>query len=97
MPTVLIEGYEFRFYSSDGNEPPHVHVLRDDNEAKIWLVPVALQHNHGYSASELDRIFAIDAPEPGAPVGGVECLLQLILLLKKLAQRVCVSPARNCA
>jgi hypothetical protein len=59
MPTVLIEGYKFRFYSSDGSEPPHVHVLRDDNEAKVWLVPVALQHNHGYSAVELDRILRL--------------------------------------
>ncbi len=59
MPTVVIEGYKFRFYSSDGLEPPHVHVLRDDNEAKIWLLPVALQHNHGYSVRELDRILRL--------------------------------------
>ncbi|NTU62789.1 MAG: DUF4160 domain-containing protein [Chloroflexi bacterium] len=59
MPTVLIEGYKFRFYSSDGIEPPHVHVLHDNNEAKIWLLPVALQHNHGYSATELDRILRL--------------------------------------
>jgi hypothetical protein len=59
VPTVVIEGYKFRFYSSDGLEPPHVHVLRDDNEAKIWLLPVALQHNHGYSVRELDRILRL--------------------------------------
>lgn len=34
MPTITIEGYKFRFYSSDINEPPHVHVIRDDNVAK---------------------------------------------------------------
>jgi hypothetical protein len=59
VPTVVIEDYKFRFYSSDGLEPPHVHVLRDDNEAKIWLLPVALQHNHGYSVRELDRILRL--------------------------------------
>jgi hypothetical protein len=59
VPTVVIEGYKFRFYSSDGLEPPHVHVLRDDNEAKIWLLPVALQHNHGYSVRDLDRILRL--------------------------------------
>ncbi len=59
MPTVLIEDYKFRFYSSDGNEPPHVHVLRDNNEAKVWLLPVSLQHNHGYNAAEVDRILRL--------------------------------------
>lgn len=37
MPTILIDGYKFRFYSSDIDEPPHVHVIRDDKVAKIWL------------------------------------------------------------
>jgi len=31
MPTIIIKGYKFRFYSSDINEPPHIHVLRDQN------------------------------------------------------------------
>ena len=56
---MLIEGYKFRFYSLDGHEPPHVHVLRDSNEAKIWLLPVSLQHNHGYNAAEVDRILRL--------------------------------------
>ncbi len=59
MPTVIIEGYKFRFYSSDIGEPPHVHVLRDNNEAKIWLQPVVLQHNHGYNQTELNRILRL--------------------------------------
>ena len=34
MPTVLRAGpYRFLFYSSDAEEPPHVHVERDDNSA----------------------------------------------------------------
>ncbi|MCL5997852.1 MAG: DUF4160 domain-containing protein [Chloroflexi bacterium] len=59
MPTILIDGYKFRFYSSDLFEPPHVHVLREENEAKIWLQPVMLQHNHGYNHAELNRILRL--------------------------------------
>lgn len=42
MPTVLIiEGFVFFFYSSEGNEPPHIHVERAGAKAKWWLVPEA--------------------------------------------------------
>ncbi len=57
MPTVLRSGpYRFFFYAGDGNEPPHVHVERDDCEAKFWLDPVRLERNHGFSRKELNRI-----------------------------------------
>ena len=59
MPTIIIESYKFRFYSSDGNEPPHVHVLREDNEAKIWLQPVVVEYNLRYSGVELNRILKL--------------------------------------
>ena len=59
MPTIVIEGHKFRFYSSDVQEPPHVHVLRGENVAKIWLVPVGVEHNHGYSQPELNRILRL--------------------------------------
>lgn len=40
MPTVLfINGYKFFFYSSEGNEPAHVHIFKGDAEAKVWLEP----------------------------------------------------------
>lgn len=43
MPTVLRSGpYRFFFYSSDHDEPPHVHIERDDRIAKFWLDPVRL-------------------------------------------------------
>ena len=42
-PTVLREGlYRFYFCSHEPNEPPHVHVDRDDRSAKLWLEPVTL-------------------------------------------------------
>ena len=59
MPTIQIERYGFRFYSSDGGEPPHVHVLDGNNEAKIWLQPVAVEYNHGYNVPELNSILRL--------------------------------------
>lgn len=57
MPTVYRSGpYRFFFYSGDRNEPPHVHVERDDCEAKFWLDPVRLEGSHGFGASEISRI-----------------------------------------
>jgi hypothetical protein len=57
MPTVLRSGpYRFFFYAGDQDEPPHVHVERDDCEAKFWLDPVRLQWSVGFSAKEVNRI-----------------------------------------
>jgi hypothetical protein len=57
MPTVLRAGpYRFYFYSHEPNEPPHVHVDRDDLSAKFWLQQVGLARNFGFSPKELRRI-----------------------------------------
>ena len=57
MPTVLRSGpYRFFFYAGDGSEPPHVHVERDDCEAKFWLDPVRLERSHGFSRKEINRL-----------------------------------------
>ena len=57
MPTLLRVGpYRFFCYAGDRDEPPHVHVERDDNKAKFWLTPVRLQFNGGFSRSEIGRI-----------------------------------------
>ena len=61
MPSFRIAGYVFRFYSSDGVEPPHIHVLKDGSEAKVWMAPLALQHNHGYTQRELAEILRLCA------------------------------------
>jgi len=55
MPTVLREG-PYRVYGHEPNEPPHVHVDRDDQTAKFWLAPVGLARNLGFSSHELRRI-----------------------------------------
>jgi hypothetical protein len=57
MPTVLRSGpYRFYLYAGDGAEPPHVHVERDDSEAKFWLDPVSLERSYGFRAKERNRI-----------------------------------------
>ena len=57
MPTVLRSGpYRFHFYSSDVDEPPHVHVERGENTAKFWLSPVRLQSSGGFRPVEVRRI-----------------------------------------
>ena len=57
MPTVLRSGpYRFYFYASDGAEPAHVHVERDDETAKFWLDPVRLQSSGGCGRRELYQI-----------------------------------------
>ena len=57
MPTVKIIGpYRFFFYSGDYDEPPHIHVERDNNVAKFWLQPVRLQNSGRFKRKELNRI-----------------------------------------
>ncbi len=42
MPTILrIDAYRFYFYSHKPNEPPHIHIDRDDSTAKFWLEQVS--------------------------------------------------------
>ena len=59
MPTIRIGAYKFRFYSSDRLEPPHVHIIRDNYVAKVWLSPVSLQYNRGYRLEELNGILRL--------------------------------------
>jgi uncharacterized protein DUF4160 len=57
MPTVIRSGpYRFYFYSHEPDEPPHIHIHRDDCPAKFWIVPVQLAANVGFHAHELREI-----------------------------------------
>ncbi len=54
MPVILRDGpYRFFFYAGDRREPPHIHVRRDQEEAKFWLSPVRLERNRGFADHEL--------------------------------------------
>ncbi len=57
MPTILRTGpYRFFFYATDRDEPPHVHVEREDKLIKFWLDPVRLHYSIGFSRNEMRRI-----------------------------------------
>ena len=57
MPTVLrIGAYRFYFYSHEPNEPPHIHIDRDNLSAKFWLEPVALAKSIGFRGKELRKL-----------------------------------------
>jgi hypothetical protein len=58
MPTFLRKGpYRFFIWSMDCQEPPHVHVERDDHAAKFWLSPVRMQSSGGFRRNEISRIW----------------------------------------
>lgn len=60
MPTIWNEhGFRFSFFASDRNEPPHVHVFKDDADGKWWLVPIRESRSNGFKASELRTIRSI--------------------------------------
>ena len=60
LPTVLRSGpYRFFFYSADRDEPAHVHVEREESEAKFWLDPVRLEWSRGFARMEIRRIEAL--------------------------------------
>jgi hypothetical protein len=60
VPTILrVKGYRIGFYSSEPDEPAHVHVSKAGNEAKFWLSPVQLSWNKGFREVELREIARI--------------------------------------
>ena len=60
MPVFLRDGpYSFYVVSWDRNEPPHVHVRRDNGSAKFWLNPVELANSRNFDRAELRRILRI--------------------------------------
>jgi hypothetical protein len=74
MPVVLrVNGYKFFFYEADvANEPPHVHVSKEGNEAKFWLDPISAAREGRFRKSNLrdiqriiedNRDFLLDAWE----------------------------------
>ncbi len=62
VPTVCRIGpYRFYFYSHEPNEPPHIHVDRDNFSAKFWLENVALATNVGFRQNEINKIHELVA------------------------------------
>jgi len=63
MPVIFREGgARFFFFSNEGSprEPVHVHVEKNDAEAKFWIRPdVALAESFGFSRRELTELARI--------------------------------------
>ncbi|WP_083439028.1 DUF4160 domain-containing protein [Herbaspirillum autotrophicum] len=60
MPTILRSGpYRLYFYSHEPNEPPHIHIDRDNASAKFWTEHVALACNVGFSVHELGMLLQL--------------------------------------
>jgi Domain of unknown function (DUF4160) len=57
MPAALRHrAYRIYFYSHEPDEPPHVHIDRDNLSAKFGLSPVSLASNLGFGARELRQV-----------------------------------------
>ncbi|MGF9694805.1 DUF4160 domain-containing protein [Rhizobium sp. 0TCS1.26] len=62
MPVVLRwRGHRFLFYSMEVGEPPHIHVLKDAKQLKVWLSDLRLARNVGFAPHELNDILKIIA------------------------------------
>lgn len=60
MPVLLrLQGFRILFYSRDRSEPPHVHVERGDNHAKVWLNPPRLAKDGGFTDREIRQIMRV--------------------------------------
>jgi hypothetical protein len=54
---ILYDGpYSFIFFSSDKGEPAHIHVKRERQIAKFWLVSISLAKNRGFPEHGLGKI-----------------------------------------
>ncbi|HUP62413.1 MAG TPA: DUF4160 domain-containing protein [Thermoanaerobaculia bacterium] len=57
MPTIKVIGqFRFFFSSSDGSEPPHVHVEHEGRVGKFWLDPVKLSKAGHLAEHQLRQI-----------------------------------------
>ena len=58
MPVILrVHGYKFFFYEADvAYEPPHVHVTKEGNDAKLRLDPIRVARAGRLRKSDLRDI-----------------------------------------
>ena len=59
MPTIFIFfGFRFMFYSNN-HEPIHVHILKDEHEAKYNVMSMEMISNFGFKKQELALIESV--------------------------------------
>jgi len=57
VPSIKTIGqFRFFFSSSDGSEPPHVHVQHERKVAKFWLEPIELAESGRLPNHQLNAI-----------------------------------------
>ena len=60
MPKIFEwKGYKFFFFSNEGDplEPCHIHIRKDKNVAKFWVLPeVSLASSWGMKSKELNPL-----------------------------------------
>lgn len=60
MPVLLRwHGHRILFYSKEIGEPPHVHVLKDRKQLKVWLRDMSVARNVGFAAHEVNAILNV--------------------------------------
>jgi hypothetical protein len=59
MPSRIIQGYKLQFYSADRTEPPHLHIVKAEKRAKIWLADLSIAWNRNFNPKELQQILDI--------------------------------------
>ena len=60
MPTVLrASGCRVFFTAHDRSEPPHVHVVRADGHAKVWLDPIELAWARGLRSDQVTELLEL--------------------------------------
>lgn len=53
MPTILREnGFRFFFYSHEGNEPAHIHIIGRGGEMKVWLYSLTIAYAYNLTATD---------------------------------------------
>lgn len=52
-PIVLrVQGYRIGWWSNEGSEPPHVHVLKGGAVSKWWLLDLSESYSYGFNPAE---------------------------------------------
>jgi hypothetical protein len=63
MPVIFRHrGFRFLFYANEGEprEPVHIHVVKDEIDAKFWLWPeVSVVYNDGFNAKTLRELVEV--------------------------------------
>lgn len=60
MPTIHRElGFRFFFYSNEGKEPAHIHILGKSGEMKIWLDPVHIANTYNMLPKDQKTVLRI--------------------------------------